>query len=457
MTHQPVYPRPDVLVLTPDIRLDARGAEALNQALTDVVTPAVAHVILDMAHVGYLSSAALRVVVATYKARKAAGGSLVLAAVPAYAHSVLEIAGFVNVLPMARSVTAALDELDQPGRDELRLVRDVPAANRTDPAAAPLSTQRVDTISTAKGTLRIRRGHEGPGFIEVAGDINDVLAARVTPAHVFSKQFSHKAYSIGLGGLGEQLDDYFTLMGEMITIGGTMVWLPCDGHGQPDFLIPKNDAGQVLMRTGFNASLAGDFHDYVEFTSAKREGVTMAELYRLLFDQAKARRPDFKGALGLAMLAEMPAVFGAGVVKAPVEPNKPENGKFITDPSNFADWFEFDKEPRHRGVTGLIAGCGIDLTSDLSGFTQEYLQKTFYYNPANSGSADQTLHNHVVAFNPQPWVGGFDLETGIAAVVEKGEFLDMRHMLDASTVSRAIIGLIYVNDFRPDAECVCGG
>jgi hypothetical protein len=150
-------------------------------------------------------------------------------------------------------------------------------------------------------------------------------------------------------------------------------------------------------------------------------------------------------------------VFGAGVVKAPVEANKPANGKFITDPSNFPEWFEFDKEPRHRGVTGLVAGCGIDLTCDLSCFTQEFLQKTFYYNPANKGAADLTLHNHVVAFNPQPMAEGFDLEGGIAAVVDKGEFLDMRHMLDASTVSRAIIGLIYVDDFRPDAECVRAG
>lgn len=450
MSSTPAYPRPDVLVVEPVGRLDGRGAEALSQTLVASVTPAVKHVVLDMTGVAYLSSAALRVFVSTYKDRKAAGGSLVLAAVPDYALSVLEIAGFVGTLPMAATVSAALDGLVATSSRE-----ETPAAAAVSAHAAPADS-RVETIITDQGTLRIQRGHDGPGFIEVAGDINDVLASRVTPAHVFSKQFSHKAYSIGLGGLGAQLDDYFTLMGEMITIGGTMVWLPCDGSGRPDFLIPKNDSGQVLMRTGFNASLAGEFHDYVSFTSAKPEGVTMAELYRLLFDQAKKRRPGFKGALGFAMRAEMPAVFGAGVVKAPVEANKPANDKFITDPSNFSEWFEFDKEPRHRGVTGLVAGCGIDLTCDLSGFTQEFLQKTFYYNPANKGVADLTLHNHVVAFNPQPLAEGFDLEAAIAAVVDKGEFLDMRHMLDASTVSRAIIGLIYVDDFRPDAECVRG-
>ena len=450
MTTTPANSRPDVLILTPAARLDGRGADFLSLTLAASVTRPVVHVILDMSSVAYLSSAALRVFVATYKERKAAGGSLVLAAVPEYAHSVLEIAGFANVLPTAPSVAAALETLSPAS-----------ARARTPDAASvhssPVSTgHTLETIQTPAGIMRIQSGHTGAGFIEVAGDINDVLASRITPAHVFSKQFSHKAYSIGLGGLGAELYDYFTLMGEMITIGGTMVWLPCDGQGRPDFLIPKNDSGQVLMRTGFNASLAGDFHEYVEFTSAKPEGVTMSELYRMLFDQAKRRRPDFKGALGLAMRAEMPAVFGAGVVKAPVEANSPDNGKLITDSSNFGEWFEFDREPRHRDVTGLVAGCGIDLTCDLSGFTQEYLLKTFYYNPANTGAADLTLHNHVVAFDRQPMVGGMALEDAIAAVVDKGEFLDMRHMLDASTVSRAVIGLLYVSDFRPDAECLTG-
>lgn len=447
-------PRSDVFVHAPVGRLDVRGADSLNQKLSAAITPAVRHVVLDMAQVIYLSSAALRVFVFHYKERKAAGGSLVLAAVPEYARSVLEIAGFVGQLPITDSVEAALASLAQESAGQPAPRSAGAPAGTVHAASTPFSVKNVETHSDPRGVLLIQRGHDGPGFIEVAGDINDVLGSRVTPEHVFSKRFSHKAYSIGLGGLGAKLDDYFMLMGEMITIGGTMVWLPCDGEGRPDFLIPKNDEGQVLMRTGFNASLAGEFHDYISFTSANPEGVTMSELYRLLFDQAKRRRPEFKGAIGLAMRAEMPAVFGAGVVKAPVAPNKPANGKFITDPSNFPEWFEFDKEPRLCNVTGLVAGCGIDLTCDLSGYTEEFLRKTFYYNPANKGAADLTLHNHVVAFNPQPLATDFDLEGGIAAVVDNGEFLDMRHMLDASTVSRAIIGVIYADDFRPDPDCV---
>ncbi len=437
MTIKTRLPRPDLLVLSLEGRLDAFGSEALQRALHEA--PAAARrLVLDLGAVNYLSSAALRVLLTELKKRRALGGDVVLAAVQPYCQSVLEIAGFADAFARADAVEAATGD-------------DLAGAERA------ISWTGAETYEGAAGRLRVRRGSDAPGYIEVAGDINDVLHARVTPGHVFSKRFSHKAYSIGLGGLGARLEDYFTLMGEMITIGGTMVWLPCDGHGRPDFLIPKNDAGQVLLRTGFNASLAGEFNDQIEFRSARPEGATMSELYRLLFDFARERRPAFRGALGLAMRAEMPAVFGAGVVRAPVAPNAPTNGLPITDPANFAEWFEFDREPRHRGVTGLVAGCGIDLRADLSGYTREYLDKTFYYNPANAGAAGMTLHNHVVAFGALPMPeDGFTLEREIASVVERGEFLDMRHMLDASTVSRAVIGLIYARDFRPDAECVPG-
>lgn len=430
MTITEAKPRPDTLVLTLALRLDAAGSEQLRATLAPERLAGVRVVELNLAQVSYLSSAALRVFLSTHKLLRTRGGELTLRAVPEYCRSVLEIAGFAEMIGAG----------------------DGAASTAATPA---VSWAQAETVHGEWGTLRYLPVSKEPGYIEIAGDIMDVLAARVTPKHVFSKTFSEKAYSIGLGGLGDKLDDYYTLMGEMITIGGTMVWLPCDGNDRPDFLIPKSDKGQVRMRTGFNASLAGAFNEEVEFVSAKPGGATMSELYRLLFEQAKRRRPDFKGVIGLAMRAEMPAVYGAGVTRAPVATQAPANGKLITDPSNFATWFEFDKEPRHRGVTGLIAGCGIDLTTDLSPLNKEYLERTFYVNPANTAATGMTLHNHVVMFNPQPMpADGFTLESEIASVVSQGEFRDMRHMLDASTVSRAVIGLIYAQDFRPDRECV---
>ena len=127
------------------------------------------------------------------------------------------------------------------------------------------------------------------------GDVRDVLHARITPAHLCSKRFSETEYSIGLGGLGDRLEDYFPLMGEMITVGGTMVWLPTDGHDTPDFLIPRKDTGQITLRTVFNVVIAGGFNELMRFESGAAEGTPIDVLYRALFDLARQRRPIIEG------------------------------------------------------------------------------------------------------------------------------------------------------------------
>lgn len=87
-------PQSDTLHLALALRLDSAGAEALRQALAPERLAGVRIVRLDLGAVNYLSSAALRVFLATHKLLLARGGGLGLVAVPDYCRSVLEIAGF---------------------------------------------------------------------------------------------------------------------------------------------------------------------------------------------------------------------------------------------------------------------------------------------------------------------------------------------------------------------------
>lgn len=418
-------------------RLDAHGANELEDQMGPLLSNPEGSVVLDMADVSYLSSAGLRVFVKAWRAVQADGGELVLVAMQQYCRDVLEMVGFERAFRLFETMEEA----------ELAL-------GKSDSSGASGGEKVLSEKEVRKGTfgeMAIYAGEEGTGAVEIVGDIVNVLSAAITPAHVCSKRFSQKEYSIGLGSLGSRVEEYLPLMGEMITIGGTMVWLPCDGNDTPDFIIPQKDTGKVVLRTGFNASLAGPFHEYVEYRSHKKEGASMNEIYRDLFEQAKVRRPDFKGALGIAMRAQMPAVYGSGVLKAPIKEFAPENGKWITDPSNFDTWFEADQTPRHQNVTGLIAGVGVDLSMDISVFDEKHFNATFYVNPANTGSSNELLHNHAVLFEPvempKPPIS---LEAEIKLIVENGEFVDMRHLLDRSTISHAIIGLVYVEDFRAD-------
>jgi len=415
-------------------RLDAHFAAPVQQETDELLATGVTHLLFDLGGVDYISSAGLRVFMRAQKSVGPRNGKIGLVNPQPYCRNVLEVAGFAHTFPVFNSLAEAeaawFPHLSSPSIGDW---------------------SQAESWTGETGELKILPGSNDPGFIEVVGDIQDVLAARISPSLVCSKAFSKTEYSIGLGALGEKVEDYLPLMGEMITIGGTMVWLPCDGHDTPDFLIPKNDTGKVMIRTGFNASLSGPFNEYFEFRAKSPEGASLSELYRFLFDIAKQRRPDYRGALGLAMRAEMTAVYGSGVLRAPIASQAPANGKLITDPSNFSQWFEFDTEPKHRKVTGLIAGCGVDLACDPGVFDKKHFPATFYINPANKGAAAEMLHNHGVFFSPLPFPQEhFTLEGEIERVVEAGDFIDMRHLLDKTAVSRAVIGIIYVQDFRGD-------
>jgi anti-anti-sigma factor len=404
-------------------RLDAHGADLAEPAFQAIDYKSA--VVVDLGGVPYLSSAGIRLFVALQKNLQSQGGKLVLAEVLPYCRDVLKISGLDQFFTIEETVTRAFLELGE----------------------------RTAAFSRAAGRFVYHHGVEQAGSIEVLGHIGNVLASRITPDLMVGKKFSAKEYSIGLGALGPSDDDVLPLLGEMITIGGTMVWLPTDGNDTPDFLVPRQDSDSVLIRTGFNVSLAGDFNDYVEFEAASERGATLSEVYESLMAIARERRPDFRGAIGLAMRAEVGELYGCGVVKSPIATNAPENGKLITDPENYEKWFEYDQTPRLRDVSALICGIGVDLSADLSVFDVDYLNSAFYINPGNQDSTGLKLHNHGVCFQPfplgeKPW----SLEREIQSIVTEGEFVDMRHLFDRTTIQWALIGVVYVEDFRPDSS-----
>lgn len=402
-------------------RLDAHGSQEAEPSFRNL--GGKSSVIIDLGEVSYLSSGGIRLFVSLQKQLQAQGGKLVLAAPQPYCREVLRVSG----LDQFFAIFATLDE-----------------------AAAELGAL-METIEKPAGKFIFHQGSSEQGTIEVLGSIQNVLAATITAESIKAKKFSAKEYSIGLGGLGPSVEEVLPLMGEMITIGGTMVWLPTDGYDTPDFLVPRHDSDDVMIQTGFNVSISGKFNEYVEFESSRANGTPLGDIYSALFELARERRPDYRGALGITMRAEVGEAFGCGVVKAPIAANAPENGKLITDPTNYESWFEVDTTPRHRDVTGLICGIGVDLEADLSVFDQQYLKDAFYINPGNHPGTRAKTHNHGVFFKPfplgeKPWT----LEREINRVVEEGTFVDMRHLFDTTTIIWALIGIVYVQDFRPD-------
>jgi anti-anti-sigma factor len=428
-------PHGQCLLLIPTGRLDTYGARELQTYWTAQCTEEIVCTLVDMHAVDYISSAALRVLTILQKKLKPRGGRLVLADVKSYCREVLDMAGMSTMFDICADREEGLIHCD-------RLIRE--------------HQQRVhwsdlERDDLACGRVTVVPGSADHGAIHVLGHVNDVLNAAVGVADLSFKRFSQTEFSIGLGGLGDRVEDYFGLMGEMMTIGGIMVWLPTDGHDTPDFLIPRSDTGQVTIRTAYNVSLAGRFNEYLLFESSEFEGTRMDTLYSELFRLAKQRRPDFHGVLGLAMRAQMKAVYGSGVKHSPIKKLAPANGGRIIDPENVKEWMELDQAPRHQNVTALICGVGADPQQDLSYYDRDYFDAVFYHNPGDRERPRVMLHNHGVFFSDLPMNDRpVSLDNEIRTVVDRAEFVDMRHLLDASTITSAFIGVSYVQAFARD-------
>ena len=420
--------RDNITVVGLDGRLDGFGAKEA------AMLPSLAKgglVVLDCGALTYLSSAGVRLLLSAHKEAAGSGGGLAVAAVQPFCASVLEMSGLTGMIPVFANVDQAVHELR--GR--------------------AVTGNAGEICDTPSGRFVFHPVGSGAGTIDILGDIANVIGCSITQDLVADKPFFETEYSLGLGALGGTPDDYLPVMGEAIMVAGTMVWLPTDGHDTPDYMIPRKASTSVVLHTGFNASLRGGFNEFVEFTAPAGKPANIRDIYRALFDLARERRFDFRGVIGLAMRAEIHEAFGAGITKSPLLSNRPANGKPITDPLNFGEWFESDSTPRNQGTTALICGAGADLGADLSRLDQERLRRMFYINPANKGTVTEVLHNHAVFFTGAPPPGGsHDMDVEMRRVVDSAEFADMRHLLDQTTVTSALIAVSYVQDVRDDTR-----
>lgn len=412
-------------------RLDTLGAREAQEAFDSGASTDFSCAVFELSGVNYLSSAGVRVFLKANRTLAARGGLLALAGAGEYVTEVLKLTGLIGTLPLFPSLSEAMAVCRKSLREKYALD----------------NWDRLETAEESCGTFRFAPGAVRPAKALVLGRIKDVLTSDITQAMVYSRKLSDTEYSLGLGGLGGAEEDYFQIMGEMMTIGGAMVWLPADGSDAPDFLIPKSDAGEALLHTPFNVSLSGDFNEFAMFASESPGGVGLTDLYRCLFRLAARRRPDYKGVIGLAAWADMADVYGTGVKIAPVAENAPRNREMITHPVNVGVWFERDQAPRHQNVSCLLCGLGVDLGADLSSFAKEDLDAVFYVSPGESASRTELLHTHgvIMARAPLPErMSGLDKE--IKKLLDAGDFLDMRHILGASRVRKAYLGISYIQE-----------
>ena len=98
----------EVLVLVPVGRLDSDNAPAFESLVMDRIRMRECRLVVDFSRLEFISSSGLRVLRLAAKALRAANGTLILCAMQENIASVFEVSGFSQVIPVRRSLEAAV-------------------------------------------------------------------------------------------------------------------------------------------------------------------------------------------------------------------------------------------------------------------------------------------------------------------------------------------------------------
>lgn len=224
----------EVPIVTITGRLDGFGTQQLEEGLKEIVRDDTRSVIFNLAGVDYLSSAGIRVLLGLKKKLKQRDGILALINIREFPKSVLEMAGFDKVLDVYPSLQEAQVACREKTHEE-----------------GLLFGVRHPSFNVDGTTYTIEPGSPKTASLIVSGDLRKVLQSAITEQDIVKLGFKEADYSLGLGALGKDTEDAMSLMGEMITLHGSMVYVPTDGHFTPDFFTPAKETGEVKIFTGF--------------------------------------------------------------------------------------------------------------------------------------------------------------------------------------------------------------
>jgi len=92
-------------------RLDAISSPVFEKELSGLMTEGGKDFVIDFSQLDYISSAGLRVILATAKKLKEKEGKLFLCSLQEMVREVFEVSGFSAIIPIYESVESAVDQV----------------------------------------------------------------------------------------------------------------------------------------------------------------------------------------------------------------------------------------------------------------------------------------------------------------------------------------------------------
>lgn len=429
------------LVLDLAGRMDGTGAQQVTSAIQQNLNDHDTCIIFDLGGVDYLSSAGLRVfqdIILKMKERK---GKVIVCRLQDFVRKLLSVGGFLTVLEVYPTVKEAL-------------------AATTKKPPFPAGEIRIDGKGWSLSPV-----HLSDNFctLAVTGSLRRAREGKVTKDDMQQFHGSARGFSVGIGAMGKDRDMAAPLLGEMVTFGRAVYWMPTDGNLTPDFFTCEDLKSSGIMSFSlFHVAFTGPFTDMLRISSEKPEGVTLAEVYEGIFRYAKQKYPQFKGICAVTMKATIGALcssdmktslLAASADKKLQAPVAMPGGKTVTrlpfDRTVAEKISVIDVTGKYPGDVLISVGYGIDLGMAGKAFSSESLAPLYFTDERTDGDAP-FLSNKGVVFKDLPWDNALDFEAQLETVSEAKEFVAMHNLLNMTRVRSALIGISPVSSIRQE-------
>jgi anti-anti-sigma factor len=429
------------LVLSLTGRMDGTGAQQAASAIQQHLNDHDTAVIFDLGGVDYLSSAGLRVFQESIRKMKERNGKVAVCRLHEFTEKILGTGGFLPLLSVYPTVDAALADTKK----------------RQSPAGREVSLAGSGWLLSAEHCA------DRSCTLSVTGDLRAIHDGRVSIGDVQINRGCSKGFCAGIGAMGKNRDMAAPLLGEMISIGGTVYWIPTDGHLTPDYFTAE-DSGSSGMKSFslFTIAFSGPFTDMIRISSEKPDGITLAEAYGGIFRYAAQQYPGYRGVCAVVMKATIGGVYSsdmktsllaAAADHAARGPAAMPGGRTVTelpfDGSISERVSEINVKPRYAGDVLISVGYGIDLKVAQNAFPADELAALYYTDPRRSADG-MFLYNKGAVFRNLRWDNSAGFEAQADSVLDAGEFVAMHNLLGITKIKSALAGIVPVAQIKTE-------
>lgn len=364
-----------VLVIALAGRFDATWSAAVESALTSAIRSGEHQIHLEMSQVRYISSAALRVLVATHRQIQSINGRFAV----------------------CEASTEVLQVLDLSGLRKM-LVTEAPSK---------VAGVEAKTFQSAHASWEVFEEEQATPAV-LGGIGSPSVWKRAENGR--SLEFPAGLLGIGVAAFGNSREEAAPHLGEFLAVSGCAAYLPAGESNRPDFVVSQQDLVPVAwMESGIAGKVS--FSRLLRFEAAcEARTIAWEEIAGVGLEQSGAP------AVVLVAVTETAGLIGASLRKSPAEAHSPE------EPMDFPairEWLNFTSERAFRDSTSVIVGVA---AREGSGWSE-------WLRPLGTGG-DIHGHFHACAFPYRPIrKGRIPLDETIVALFEAEGLQSVLHLV----------------------------